>query len=119
MGLFSFLRTHAALNNDQQQQYIALLLTDRDGPVVSLTNDPRVANAAEYGMSNDHIAENILAYMESKGWDAAECINRISHAHSLVFARVGNGATFKRSKEITNLVIAAIKHMQMMRDMAR
>jgi hypothetical protein len=52
-------------------------------------------------MSNDQIAENILGYMDSKGWDAAECINRISHAHSLVFGQVGNGETFKRSKEIT------------------
>jgi hypothetical protein len=102
MGLFSFFRTHIALNNDQQQQYIALLLTYH----------------ASMRRSNDQIAEDILGYMDSKGWDAAECINRISHAHSLVFAQVGNGAKFERSKDITNLVIAAIKHVQMMRDTA-
>ena len=114
MGLFSFFRTHVALNNDPQQEYIAVMLTVDDDIRSAFYGEVR-----ETTRSNDQIAEEILAYMDSKGWDAAECINRISHAHSLVSTQVGNGATFKRSKEITNLVIAAIKHVQMKRDMAR
>jgi hypothetical protein len=74
---------------------------------------------AQSSCGDDEVAEEIIAYVDSKGWDAAECINRIGHAHSLVYTQVGKGPKFDRSKDITNLCVAAIKHIQMMRDTAR
>lgn len=79
----------------------------------------RLTNRRGVPRSNDEIAEDILGYMDSKGWDAAECINRIIHAHSLVGRMIGKGPKFDRSKDITYFCIAAIKHVQMMRDMGQ
>ena len=104
MGIFSFLRSHVSLNNDPQQEYIAVMLTVEDDIRSAFYGEAR-----ETARSNDEVAKEILAYMDSKGWAAAECINRISHANSLVFTQVGKGPKFDRSKDITNLCIAAIK----------